>query len=389
MTSLPPILLSSLAALAVRLPGQNPTVPAALQGTEGNGSSSVPFGSSLACVYQCLYDAAELPWSGPRLISGIALRADNGTPLAAGTAIAAKGWLDVSVRISTTYRTAATASAVFAENRGEDSTLVLSMARIQLPAQPAQGIGPRPANIDLMFQTPWFYGLTPARPNQPPPDSLLLEILVHSQPAGSYRLDNLGSCLAAAADFGNQGPACTVPGAAGQPALTTDPSMLAGSPFTWTVANAPANAPYVLFGALTSQGVLYGNPAYSLPYPLFDPSNPTQPSAAFAALRYAAPDCWFNLDPATTIFGVCDASGTGTLTVALPAGRTNVGLTLFGQALILAPTANALQMVTTKGRQSTICGPLGVARIHAFHSSATPPTSGAVAYGQAAIFEVR
>jgi hypothetical protein len=383
------LFVAILPSLASGLLAQNVTVPATLQGVEGSGSSGVPFTGNLACVYQCLYDAAELPWSGPRAISGIALRADNGTPLAAGSAIAAKGYLDISVRMSTTYRTAATASAVFAENRGEDSTLVLSMARIQLPAQPAQGIGPRPANIDLLFAVPWFYGLTPARPSQPPPDSLLVEILIHSQPTGSYRLDNLGGCTAPAADFGNQGPLCTVPGAAGQPTLGTDTAMLAGQPFTWTIGNAPANAPYVLFGALTSQGVLYGNPAFGLPYPMFDPANPAQPSAAFAALRYSAPDCWFNLDPATTIFGLCDAAGQGTLTVAMPSGRANVGLTLFGQALLLAPTANALQMVTTKGRQSTICGPLGVARIHAFHSSTTPPTSGTVALGQAAIFEVR
>lgn len=389
MPSSPFALLLLLPTAAVALVAQNTTVPAALQGVEGTGSSSVPFTGNLACVYQCLYDAAELPWSGPRAIAGIALRADNGTPLAAGNALAAKGFLDVSVRLSTTYRTAATASAVFAENRGEDSTLVLSMARIQLPAQPAQGVGPRPANIDLMFPAPWFYGLTPARPNQPPPDSLLVEILIHSQPTGSYRLDNLGGCTAPAADFGNQGPLCTVPGAAGQPTLGTDTAMLAGQPFTWTIEHGPPNAPYVLFGALTSQGALYGNPAFGLPYPMFDPANPSQPSTALAALRYSAPDCWFNVDPATTIFALCDATGRGSLTVTLPAGRANVGLTLFGQGLILAQTANALQMVTTKGRQSTICGPLGVARIHAFHSSTTPPTSGTVALGQAAVFEVR
>jgi hypothetical protein len=119
---------------------QNITVPAALHGVEGAAGSNVPFGSSLACRLQCIYDAAELPWQGPRVIHGISLRADNGSPQVAGTAIPAKGFLDVSVFLSTTYRTAATMSTAFADNRGDDVTLCLSFQRIQLPAQPLMGV---------------------------------------------------------------------------------------------------------------------------------------------------------------------------------------------------------------------------------------------------------
>jgi len=375
--------------LAAVAPGQNITVPAALHGVEGAAASNVPFGSSLACRMQCIYDAGELPWQGPRAIQGISLRADNGTPQAAGTAIAAKGFLDVSVFLSTTYRTSSTMSATFADNRGEDVTLVLSYQRIQLPAQPAVGVGPRPANIDLMFPAPWFYGLTPARPNRPAPDNLLVEIWVHSQPAGSYRLDNLGGCIAVASDFGNQGPACTVPGATGMPTLSTAEAMLAGSNFTWTLTHGPANAPFVLALAASNLGGLFGQAAFPLPYPMFDPSNPSQPSAALAALRWPAPDCWFNIDPGPMVFGVCDATGLGNLITPLPAGRQNVGQTLFGQCIVLAQTANPLQLVTTLGRQSTICGPLGVARVHTFHSGTTPPISGTLLQGQAIVFEVR
>jgi hypothetical protein len=240
-----------------------------------------------------------------------------------------------------------------------------------------------------MFPAPWFYGLTPARPNRPAPDNLLVEIWVHSQPAGAYRLDNLGGCIAVASDFGNQGPACTVPGAAAAPTLGTAEAMMAGSNFAWTLQHGPANAPFVLTLAASNLGGLFGQAAFPLPYPMFDPANPTQPAPALATLRWPAPDCWFNIDPGPMLFGVCDTTGQGIIHTALPAGRQNVGQTLFGQCIILAQTANPLQLVTTRGRQSTICGPLGVARLHAFHSGTTPPTGGTLVYGQSLVMEVR
>lgn len=394
-------LLCTAATLLGGLPSQNVTVPAPLNGVEGGGGTNVPFGSNLACRYQVIYDAAELPWSGPRLINGISLRADNGSPLAAlaslpsppGTAIAAKQYLDVSVLISTSYKTSATVSGTFEDNYGTDARWVLSYARIALPAQPVLPVGPRPANIDLLFTTPWYYGLTPARPGQPAPDSLLIELWVHAQPSGTYRLDNLGGCVAPANDFGNQGPLCTVPGAAGVPTLATDPSMLAGSSFTWTLTNAPANAPFLLAVNLTNQGFLYGNPAFPLPVPLFNLQNPNLPPP-IPGILWPAPDCWLNIDPISTFFGVSDTTGRGVVSVVLPTGRQQVGTTYFAQGVVMAPTANPLQIVTTRGRQSTICGPLGVARVYAFYNGSTvpppaPPAAGAVQYGFGLVLEVR
>ncbi len=201
-----------------------------------------------------------------------------------------------------------------------------------------------------------------------------------------------------ASDFGNQGPGCTVPPATGAPGglptLTTSTSMLAGGAFTWTLTNGPANAPFLMAVNLTNQGGLYGQPALALPYPLFDPANPNLPPPGIPALRWPAPDCWFNLDPVATVFSVCDAAGTGNITTMMPAGRQFVGLTLFGQALVYSQTANPLQLVTSRGRQSTICGPLGVTRVYSFYNGTgtpvpPPPTSGAAQYGQGLVFEVR
>ncbi len=381
------VVAASLAAAAV---AQNVTVPGALFGVEGGGSSNIPFGSNQACRYQCVYDAEELPWVGPRVITGILLRADNNTP---NTAMPAKGFLEISVLMSTTDRTSVTASALFAENYGTDATWVIQNAIVQLPAQPPLPAGPRPANIPFVFNVPWAYGLTPAIGSLPAPRGLLVEIWIHSQPSGAYRLDNTSGCIAAQSSFGNAGPACAVPG--NPPiALTADASMLAGSWYAWHIANALPSMPFLVTLSSTSATHLLGNPAWPLPYPMFDPANPSLPSPALAALLWPAPDCWLNVDPTLmAIGGITDATGVGSTAALIPPGRSMVGATFHAQAIVLAPTSNPLRFITSLGRASTVCGPLGLARIHAFYNGAalpppTPPVSGSVATGVGLIFDV-
>jgi hypothetical protein len=375
--------------LATVVSAQNVTVPAVLAGVEGGGGTNIPFGSSQACRYQCIYDAEELPWTGPRVITGLLLRADNNTP---NTPMAAKGWLDVSVLVSTTDRTAATASNVFAENRGSDATWVITNQLVQLPAQPAWPAGPRPANVPFVFAVPWAYGLTPATPTLPAPRNLLVEFHVHAQPSGPYRVDNMSSCTAPQATFGSLGPACAVPGNA-PIALTADQSMLAGSTYTWHVANAPPTMPFLVALNATNTGGLFGNPAWPLPYPMFDPANPSLPSPALAVLQWPAPDCWLNVDPLVALGGITGAAGLGSATGQIPAGRPLVGQTFYAQAIVLAPTANPLRIVTSLGLASTVCGPLGVARVHAFYDGAatppvSPPATGTVQVGVGLVFDV-
>lgn len=382
-------LVSALAAALAALPAQNVTVPATLAGVEGGGGTNIPFGSSLACRFQCIYDAQELPWTGPRLITGILLRADNNTP---NTAMPAKGWIDVSVLMSTTDKTAATASDEFLDNRGTDATWVLSNQLIQLPAQPAWPAGPRPCNVPFVFSVPWAFGLTPATSTLPAPNNLLVEIHIHSQPAGSYRIDNLGSCVSPTATFGANGAACVVPGL--QPVtLTGDSSMVAGSTYSWHVEFAPPSMPFLVTVNSSNTGGLFGNPAWPLPYPMFDPTNPSLPSPALAVLQWPAPDCWLHVDPVLAFGGVTDTAGLGTATALLPPGRQLVGQTFFAQAIVMAPTANPLRIVTSIGRSTTVCGPLGVARVHAFYNAATTPpqpepTTGLVQQGIGLVFDV-
>ena len=378
-----------VSALCVAFPlaAQGQTVPAVMQGVEGGGGTSIPFGSNLACRYQCVYDKEELPWNGPFVISGMRIRPDyNG-----GQASPAKGFLQVTVLMSTTGREAATASSTFSENYGSDVTRVIDNRTIMLPAQPVATSAPRPANIDLLFDAPWVYGLTPFVVGMPEPDNLMVEIRIQSQPSGPYRVDNMSSCQSPTSTFGNVGPACAIPNQ--QPVeLDGDASMLAGGNYTWRITNAPAGMPFMLAVNLTDQGTLAGVPGFALPYPMFDPADPTQPSQAMAVFGYSAPDCWFNIDPVVKFGGVCDASGQGSVSAVVPAGRQFVGTSYYTQAIVLAPTANPLFLISSLGRQTTVCGPLGVARIHQFYNGnqtpiPPPPASGTRALGVGLVLE--
>lgn len=370
---------------------QNITVPSSLDGVEGGGGTSIPFGSNQACRIQCIYDMEELPWTGPRVITGLRLRADL-SPL---TGTPAKGFLDVSVLMSTTDKSSAGASATFANNRGTDATWVMVHQLIQLPAQPAlpsTATGPRPANIPLVFQVPWAYGLTPAIGGLPAPSHLLVEIHIHSQPSGIYRVDNLSGCIAPQNAFGLVGPLCAPAGGVNA-TLGADPSMLAGNTFSWQVDNGPPSMPFILALNLSNTGGLGGNPAWPLPYPMFDPSNPSLPSPALAGLGWPAPDCYLNIDPAASLGGTLDAAGHGVVAGLLPPGRQFLGTALYAQAIVFAPTANPLRFITSRGFASTVCGPLGSARIYAFYNgSITPPppepTTGLLQYGAGFVFEV-
>lgn len=378
--------LIAFSFLATALDAQN-TIPSVMNGVEGGGGTNIPFGGSQACRYQVVYDAEELPWTGPYVINGIRIRPDFNN----GAAAPAKGFLDISVLVSTTDKNSATASSNFDENYGTDATWVIENSVIQLPAQPliSSGSGPRPANIDLPFANPWIYGLTPSTQSLPAPDNLLIEVHIHSQPSGSYRVDNLSSCTAPTSEFGNAGPACSFTGN-GPVLLTGDVSMLAGANYTWRVDDAPPMAPYLVALNLTDQGT-----GLTLPYPLFDLADPTQPSPLLAAggIQWSAPDCWLNVETAGSYAGVTDANGSGTVTAGLPPGREFVGTTFYAQAIVYAQTVNPLQLITSKGRQTTVCGPLGVARVFKFYDpTANPsqpvPTGGTKSLGVGFVVEV-
>lgn len=362
-------------------------VPALLSGVEGGSGSSLPFGTNQAVRMQCVYAASELPWSGPRLITGISLRADNSIP--GTTTFPSKGFVVVSVRMSTTYADPESLSADFERNWGSDLTTVVAQVPVVLPAQPAQP-GVRAANIDFLFAQPWWYGLTPVRPGEPPPANLLVELVVHSQPSGSYRIDHVGNCSSTPIPFGSIGPACA-PAGGSNLRLIPEPSLQAGSVFRWQVADAPPSSAVLLWLNVTNQGTLRGVPTLPLPVPLFDPGNPSQAFAPLQAMSsffsWPAPDCWLLVDPAGMLLTVSDAAGNATIAVNIGPGRRYVGNSLFAQALAQAQTANPLLLVTSQGMQSSICGPLGVGRV--FATGSATATTGQVSVNQGFVLEVR
>ncbi len=368
---------------------QNDTVPSLLSGLEGGSGTAIPFGIAGAARVQYIYDSEDLPWSGPRMVSRVSFRADNPD---SATTFAAKGYLFVSILLSTTSARAETASATFADNYGTDAMVVVDNVPVILPAQPAwpTSSGPRPANIDFILPTPWFHGLTPARDgHEPRPTSLLIEVRVHSQPAGSYRLDNIGNCSIPPVSIGTPGPACHSVGLQ-QLTLTGGNSMMVGSSYGWQIQNAEPNAAVLLFLGVAPQTLLANDPALPLPVPLWDASNPTGMPPALGRLLpligYSAPDCFIEVAPTGLLFGTANAGGVANLSIALSPSRSFVGGQVYAQAIAHAQTANAMQVVTSAATRSTVCGPLGVARIYALGSDNA--TVGQWSFGQGAVVEL-
>jgi hypothetical protein len=327
------------------------------------------------------------------VITSIAFRADN--PVPGTTSYAAIQYVTCSLVIGTTSRRAADASTTFADNFdsiGSDATQVVTNLRLQLPAQPATN-GVRAANIAIPFSVPFVYGGTPLHTGNPVPAGLIIDLLIVSQPGPAtgqqYRLDGIGSCSSSVQTFG-QGLNCLANrngGAAGNLVdLQPGSSMLAGAAYAYAVTGMPPSTAFMVMISGVPHGTFLGQP---VPFALFDPSNPNLPPPN-TPLLYSAPDCWISVPLAVGLTGTADVNGTGSVSINLPPGRNLLGQSLFAQAMVYDQTANPLQVVTSLGKSSTICGPLGVTRIYqAYVLNGTPPTVGSVSAGACAIIEVQ
>ena len=328
-------------------PGQGLVAPASLWDVEGSTGTGIPFGLDREVRLQCIYDADELAFSGPRMIQKLVMRADFSSD-PGREEYPVKQFLVLHLAMSTTEVQAWNASTTFADNYGTDFTPVIQDARISLPAQPPLATGPRPFNIELPFDQPWFYAATPVRGSGPAPGGLLFDMRITVQPRGSYRLDVPGGCSGDPMYFGNLGAAC-VTSPNGRPLSIEAPaSMMSGGSLTYTVRELPPGAPFALALALTDQGDWFGNP---LPYDL-------------SGYLQGAPGCWINVPWQAVLLGQADPAGVGTLSFAIPLGRNHVGSSLFAQAICRDLAANQLLHVTSQGLRSTICGPLGISRIY-------------------------
>lgn len=372
-------LLRLAAATLLALPAlaQTPLiVPEALLGIEGGSSSVIPFGLRDPVRYQCVYDADQLPFSGARLISEIRFRADwNG-----GNPIPAKQFLRMDVTVSTSTRLAADASPNFAENHGVDRQMVARNVQIVLPAQAAQPAGgPRAADVSIPFDNPYMWGLSPIR-GATVPTSLVIELQIRSQPPGTYRLDSPFTCDSQVQVFPAQ-PAPCLTSAGNEIQIASSDDIRAGGTVMWTVTDMIADAPFaVLLWIDTTGDWIDFDPVTGAPLPQIVPLP--------APLHPFAPGCTLRIRPdQVQLAGTADSNGLGRASLLLPADRSLVGQTFFAQAIARDIAANAFGHTVSRGVRSTVCGPLGCARIYAIGDANA--VTGSVTFGAASILEVR
>jgi hypothetical protein len=338
--------LLAVALFAGAAPGQG-VVPTALDGVEGDSGSLIPFGLGQPVRMQVLYGEAALPFGPGTTLSRIRLRPD----FEAGVAVVGKPFLTVEVILSTTSVSPDAASLTFDDNHGTDRTVVIANGSFALPSLPAASTGPHPFAVDLPFDQPWTFGLTPVFGSERP-RNLCVEIRVVQQPQGAFRLDSPLDCTSQLGTFGLRDPSCLT-GAGTLLELASSNTVLAGGSVNYQITGTRPSAPVAV--ALTLE-------ERSSPLDLGDP-----------ALPRSAPGCYLNVDPFLTGFAVANPAGAATVGFGLPRDLRLVGLDLHAQAICADLSANPLGIVTSGGVTTSVCGPYPVTRIFAL-GSATAPT---------------
>jgi hypothetical protein len=319
------ILGFSLAAAGVV--SQQIVLPPALAGVAGSGSTHVPFGRSTAMRLQAAYD--PILFTGPVVVGGVALRADEGETSAQKT-------VDVELRMSSSGSGVTRLQETFATNRGGDETVVVARKLIDLPAI-SQTQAPQPFSPPIAFDRPFAYA--------PAGGSLVLEVAVFGQTPGGYALDTTFLCDSPTMRYGP--PGC---GPAGGSVLSVDcltSSVTWGRSVAFAVRDArPGAVTGMLFGTLETgqwNGVAI-------------------PSGLAA---YGAPGCSLSIDPAVTSSTVADPLGVATYGFFVPSDPRLKGAVLRFQGVALDPSANALGVVTSQPAKVEVCGFEAVGRVFA------------------------
>lgn len=300
---------------------------------EGTTATSVPFGRSTPVRVQCVYD--RLLFAAPVSIDAIAFRLDGG-------AVAAGKQVECEIRMSTAPLPLTGTSALFAANRGADEVVVLPRQLVSLPGQ-NQAAVPSAFLPAIPLAVPFAY--------DPAGGGLVVEIVVHAQPPGSYTLDATYVCDSPEVAVGP--PACQP--AAGLPlrveSATTQ--VLWGRPWLARVRDAPPGVFVALVLGTRSSGSFHG---FVLPQDL-------------AGL--GAPGCHLSIDIAASWFGTALGDGSATFSVPIPNDPRAVSAWVHFQAGAIVPGANALGVVTSQAKRVQVCGFEPVARVWATDPTAT------------------
>ena len=164
------LLAASLAYLTAPAVAQQPlglrtVIPAAAAGAEGDTSVAEPWGN-VGTRTMFFYDAEHFDNKYPVRITGMRFRPEAGTP-----AIATGSYANLRIDVSTSSRTAATASMQFDDNHGGDRIRVYNGA-LSVPLQNVGSVAPHDFGLQVLFDAPFEW-----KPQWGP---LVLDIRVNS-----------------------------------------------------------------------------------------------------------------------------------------------------------------------------------------------------------------
>ncbi len=314
--------------------------------TEGTAGTDVPFGRRAPARVQYVYDAVL--FSGPVTITGVQLRLDGG-------AVADAKTVDCEIALSTLPHPLVQLSPRFAHNRGADEVAVLPRRLVELPSQASASV-PTPFLAPISFDVPFAY--------DPRRGGLLMELVVHGQPAGAYLLDV--SYL------------CTSPTAAVGPAPCRQSSGLPLGVESVTVG-VQWGRPWIVraFDALPGEVVVL--------------ALGTRETGSWAGLQLpqelagvGAPGCFLSIDIAASFYDVATADGAARFTFAIPDDPQLLGKWMRFQAGGFDAAANSLGLVTSQAQKVQICGWEPVGRVW---SEGVSSASGAVELGLSAVVQ--
>ncbi len=327
---------------------QGVLLPPSHDGQIGTGWTNVPFGRSTPTRAQFVYDGSM--FGGPTWINAIDFRVDEGMTAASKT-------LDLEIRMSSLGNSVIFVQSTFASNRGADESIVFARKIFALPAA-GSGASPNATDVAIPLDQAFLF--------DPVDDALVVEIIVHGQPPGTYVLDQAFVCTSAQQSYGPAG--C---GPDGGPILRAD-SLTSqatwGGPLTLRVFDTlPNTAAGFMFGFQES-GLWNG---IELPFDLS---------------VIGATGCSLSIDAITTTTVNTDVTGAALTTLFLPSQPEIVGDWIRFQGIALDPTANALGVTTSQPFKIQVCGWEPVARVF---SSGTSAAQGLREIGVAPVIRLR
>lgn len=347
--------------LAPAIAAQNLVTPSHFTKAEGNtyaygGIGTTQSPSTLLQIYDELQGT-------PRTIRAVSFRRDGEVDPSAWTQGA---WL-VNVFCSTSKKTAATPSSVFAENHGTDKTKVSSFSFIQLPASTFVG-SVAPFEFRVPFTQPFAFG-----GNGP----LCVEIQVVSRTQNNtYYFDYAyGQSANPYPPMRSFGTGCKVTGQTSPMTLqaSASPNWPAGTMTLGYTGYYLPNSALVTIGLGLDDQSIQG-----LPLPLTLPGTGSAPSGP----------CIIYHDFVVTFPALSSATGTMSTNFGFPVNPFYNGVDLYAQVVALDIAANPFGVTLSNATQHHLVSPFGVIPVGTVYSDTTLGPTGTVLANQGYVAKI-